>query len=148
MISEKKTFLSGYIDHNRNLHSKFHVPSFSSFDSELICPFNPHFTPSGGLFLIKSFLRGYMYRNKNLLSKFHVSSFNSFSSGLLVDVPSSPILPLQVVLLKYPFLVVTYNVIVTYIPNFTFLSSVIVALRWNVSQSVSFSFYIYIYIYI
>ena len=42
----------------------------------------------------------------------------------------------------------TYIVIGSYIPNFIFLSPVVSALRWYVSQSVSFSFYIYIYIYI
>ena len=93
--------------------------------------------PLQGKIYEKYFLSGYIYRNKNLLSKFHVSSFGSFSSGLLVDVPPSPISPLHVVILKNPFLVVTYNVIVTYIPNFTFLASVIVALLWYVSQSVS-----------
>ena len=83
------------------------------------------FHPFRGMISEKSFLRGYIYRNKNLLSKFHVSSFSSFSSGLLVDVPSSPILPLQVVILKNPFLMVTYITIGTYIPNFTFLASVV-----------------------
>ena len=42
-----------------------------------------------------------------------------------------------------PFLVNTYILIGTYMPNFTFLSPVVSALRWSsVSQSVSFSFYI------
>ena len=36
MISEK-FFLSGYIHHNKNLHSKFYVSSFNSFGSALIC---------------------------------------------------------------------------------------------------------------
>ena len=49
---------------------------------------------------------------------------------------------------KNPFLVVAYVVIETYNPNSTFLASVVSALRWYVSQSVSSSLYIYIYIYI
>ena len=44
---------------------------------------------------------------------------------------------------KNPFLVDTYILIGTYIPNFTFLALVVSALRWSsVSQSISISFYI------
>ena len=47
-----------------------------------------------------------------------------------------------------PFLVITYIVIGTYIPNFTFLAPVVSALRWSsVSQYLLLYIYIYIYIY-
>ena len=36
-MSSEKFFLSGYLHRNRNIHSKFHVSSSSSFGSALIC---------------------------------------------------------------------------------------------------------------
>ena len=45
-IIYEKSILSGYIHCIRNLYSKFHISSFSSFGSTLIYPFNLHFTPS------------------------------------------------------------------------------------------------------
>ena len=83
----------------------------------------------------KSFLSGYLHCNINLHSKFHVSSFSSLGSALICQQP--PFHPFGGWFLKNPFLVVTYIIIGTYIPNFTFLALVVQALRWfdmSVSQ--------------
>ena len=76
MITEK-LFLTGYTLCNRNVHSKFHVSSFSSFCSALICPFS-----------LISPLQGMISENPSLavtciVLGFHIYSFSGLRSSFL-----------------------------------------------------------------
>ena len=93
------------------------------------CLFNLHFTPSGTI-SDKSFHSGYIHRNMNIHSKCYVSSFSSFGSALICQ--QAPFHSFREWFLKNTFLAFTYIVLGNYIPNFTFLASVVLDLRWYV----------------
>ena len=91
MISEK-FFLSVYIHHNRNLHCKFYISSFSSFVSVLICQ-QPPFHPLQGMISEKFFLSDYIHHNSNLYCKFYISRFSSLGSALICQSVSQSVSP-------------------------------------------------------